>query len=239
MSEQERISVVLVYFPDVERSYPYLNDGFDLQIHDQVYVDGKLAGKLGRVIEQSFNFDIDLTKFRKVISANRFSLHNEFTQLKYHYYSNDVTALPYKDVYFSYFPPIESQIQIEASPVMLSDLDIQDFQTLNQKQQNNWYYENQEQIVYIYKDKQQVHAIVQKEQSHDYVKLQFVLDQQQLSYWVCSGFNVGISYEIELVISFIHWVQIQDNQLDSFVLIQGSELARFTQPDTKKTIKYF
>ena len=46
-------SVVQVRFPGKGVALAYYNDQFDLHLGDLVYVDGKLEGQLGRVVEIS------------------------------------------------------------------------------------------------------------------------------------------------------------------------------------------
>ena len=51
-------SLVRVHFPARNRAYSYYNDAFDLHWGDVVYVEGKLAGLRGRVVDVSYNFKI-------------------------------------------------------------------------------------------------------------------------------------------------------------------------------------
>ena len=64
-SEQRTIvprkSLVQVRFPGKGMALSYYNDLFDLKPGDLVYVDGKLEGQLGRVVEISYNFKIKLS----------------------------------------------------------------------------------------------------------------------------------------------------------------------------------
>ena len=53
-----RKSVVQVRFPGKGMALSYYNDLFDLKLGDLVYVDGKLEGQLGRVVEINYNFKI-------------------------------------------------------------------------------------------------------------------------------------------------------------------------------------
>lgn len=62
-------SVVRVYFEERDRAYSYYNEDFDLHIGDWVWVEGKLAGMLGRVVEISYNFKIKLSDYMRVIGV--------------------------------------------------------------------------------------------------------------------------------------------------------------------------
>ena len=44
-------SLVRIYFPDRNQTLTYYNDQFDLHKGDLVYVDGKLEGLRGRVVD--------------------------------------------------------------------------------------------------------------------------------------------------------------------------------------------
>ena len=62
MSEPRK-SVVRVHFPTRNMTLAYYNDQFDLQRGDLVFVDGKLEGLRGRVVDVSYNFKIKLSDF--------------------------------------------------------------------------------------------------------------------------------------------------------------------------------
>ena len=62
-------SVVQVYFESRDRSWTYYNDRFDLHEGDLVYVEGKLEGVRGRVVEVSYNFRIKLADYKRVIAV--------------------------------------------------------------------------------------------------------------------------------------------------------------------------
>lgn len=51
-------SVVQVHFPDRSRTLSYYNDAFDLHKGDIVYVEGKLEGLRGQVVDITYNFKI-------------------------------------------------------------------------------------------------------------------------------------------------------------------------------------
>ena len=71
-------SVVQVYFESRDRSWTYYNDRFDLHEGDLVYVEGKLEGVRGRVVEVSYNFRIKLADYKRVIAVADTAVHGEF-----------------------------------------------------------------------------------------------------------------------------------------------------------------
>lgn len=73
-------SVVTVRFEN-GKEYPYYNDEFDLKIGDVVYVDGKLAGKAGRVIDVTRKFKVSLDFYKRVLAKLNLELHGEFERV--------------------------------------------------------------------------------------------------------------------------------------------------------------
>lgn len=63
-----RRSVVRVFFPTRNFACSYYNDAFDLHCGDIVFVEGKLEGLRGRVVEVSYGFKIKLSDYKRVIS---------------------------------------------------------------------------------------------------------------------------------------------------------------------------
>ena len=56
-----RKSVVRVHFPARNMNLSYYNDAFDLKCGDIVFVEGKLEGLRGRVVDVAYNFKIKLS----------------------------------------------------------------------------------------------------------------------------------------------------------------------------------
>ena len=98
-------SVVEVYFSDRDRAYAYYNDRFDLKKGDLVYVDGKLEGLLGRVTEVNYNFKINLSYYKRVISFVDTKVNGRFFVENSKLVSFDPLSLPSKKVKNWFFPP--------------------------------------------------------------------------------------------------------------------------------------
>ncbi len=64
-----RKSVVQVEFPNFQYKPTYYNDQFDLKVGDRVYVEGKLEGQCGRVVDVSYTFKIKLSDYKRVIAV--------------------------------------------------------------------------------------------------------------------------------------------------------------------------
>ena len=61
-------SLVQVRFPEINRTYAYYNDRFDLREGDLVFVTGKLAGTCGVVDSVNYKFKINLADYERVIA---------------------------------------------------------------------------------------------------------------------------------------------------------------------------
>ena len=64
-----RKSIVAIRFKNIYKDYSYYNDKFDLKIGDRVYVDGKLSGLIGEVVDVDYNFKINLSKYKRVVGV--------------------------------------------------------------------------------------------------------------------------------------------------------------------------
>ncbi len=89
-----RKSVVQVYFARRNMTLAYYNDQFDLHRGDLVYVDGKLEGLRGRVVEVNYNFKIKVSDYKRVIAVADTSIHGRFFLAGSHFITFDPTALP-------------------------------------------------------------------------------------------------------------------------------------------------
>lgn len=91
---EPRKSVVQVKFPDREMPLAYYNDRFDLHRGDRVYVDGKLEGQLGQVMEVSYNFKIRTSDYKRVIAVVDTHVEGRFFLTGSHFVTFDPAALP-------------------------------------------------------------------------------------------------------------------------------------------------
>lgn len=103
-----RKSVVQVYFEARNRSYAYYNDMFDLHKGDTVYVDGKLEGIRGRVEEVNYNFKINLSDYKRVISVADTAVKGQFFIADSHFVTFDKNALPKEKLMTWFIAPKES-----------------------------------------------------------------------------------------------------------------------------------
>lgn len=89
-----RKSVVQVYFAGRNMTLSYYNDQFDLHRGDIVYVDGKLEGMRGRVMEVNYNFKIKMSDYKRVIAVVDTTVNGQFFMAGSHFVTFDREALP-------------------------------------------------------------------------------------------------------------------------------------------------
>lgn len=105
-------SLVQVRFPDKGMTLTYYNDSFDLKVGDRVYVEGKLEGRLGRVVEVNYNFKIKLSDYKKVIAVVDTNVHGEFHMAGSHFVTFDPAALPVAQVTTWFKAPVEEDEEV-------------------------------------------------------------------------------------------------------------------------------
>lgn len=91
---EARKSVVQVYFAGRGMTLAYYNDRFDLHPGDKVYVDGKLEGMLGRVVEVNYSFKIKLSDYKRVIAVLDTSVSGQLFIAGSHFVTFDRSVLP-------------------------------------------------------------------------------------------------------------------------------------------------
>ena len=85
-------SLVSVRFINDGRTFTYYNDRFDLQLGDTVFVDGKLAGKIGVVEKVTRKFKINLADYKRVISVADKEIHGTYERIMDKMVSFDMDA---------------------------------------------------------------------------------------------------------------------------------------------------
>ena len=98
-------SLVRVHFPARSMTLSYYNDAFDLRRGDLVFVDGKLAGIPGRVVEVCYNFKIKLSDYKRVISYADTDVYGTFRAAGSHMITFEPDTLPFKKVRTWFLPP--------------------------------------------------------------------------------------------------------------------------------------
>ncbi len=139
-------SLVQVRFPGKGMALTYFNDLFDLKIGDLVYVDGKLEGQLGRVMEITYNFKIKLSDYKKIIAVADTDVHGEFHMTGSHFVTFDPMVLPAAQVSLWFkAPPKEDDEVISStddSSFRLDDLKGMNISTAVAERGHGYYIEN-------------------------------------------------------------------------------------------------
>ena len=89
-------SVAQVHFPEAHRTLSYYNDRFDLRVGDFVYVEGKLEGMRGQVLQVSRSFKIRLSDYKRVIGVADTRLSGRFYLSGSHFLTFSPHVLPYE-----------------------------------------------------------------------------------------------------------------------------------------------
>lgn len=100
-----RKCLVEIKFPDIYKPYTYYNDMFNLEIGDRVFVDGKLEGVMGVVVNITYNFKIKLSDYKRVIGKADTNVQGEFHFAGSHFITFDSNALTFGKVITWYKAP--------------------------------------------------------------------------------------------------------------------------------------
>ena len=100
-----RKSVVRVHFPARNMTLDYYNDQFDLHRGDLVFVDGKLEGLRGRVVDVMYHFKIKLSEYKRVIAVADTDVSGTFHLAGSHFVTFDKDSLPFEKVVTWFCPP--------------------------------------------------------------------------------------------------------------------------------------
>lgn len=189
-SDTIKKSVVDVYFPDRDLTCAYFNDSFDLKIGDLVYVDGKLEGKRGRVVDINYNFKIKLSDYKRVIAVADTNIAGEFYQAESHFITADSNALPYKKALTWFKAPENDEEDYVSSNTEesfnLSDLGKIDIKLEIAERGHKYYMENQ--VVYIELNSGKGKAIVTGKEVYE---VEFDYKGEDIWGLVCSCYCTG------------------------------------------------
>lgn len=109
-----RKSLVQVHFPARNMTLSYYNDQFDLHRGDLVFVDGKLEGLRGRVVDITYSFKIKLSDYKRVVAVADTNVSGEFFLAGSHFVSFDEDAIPFKKVITWFRAPLKPEEEVVA-----------------------------------------------------------------------------------------------------------------------------
>ena len=179
-----RKSLVQVRFPGKGIALSYYNDQFDLKKGDLVYVDGKLEGQLGRVVDISYNFKIKISDYKKVIAVVNTNVHGQFYIAGSHFVTFDPVALPAAQARMWFQAPAKEDEDFISSTddfsFRLEDLKGMNINGVIAERGHNYYLENR--VRYICLNGAKGLAIV--EGSESYV-VEFEYRNGEISHLIC------------------------------------------------------
>ena len=163
-------SLVRIYFPDRNQPLTYYNDQFDLHKGDLVYVDGKLEGLRGRVVDVAYSFKIKASDYKKVIAVINTEVHGQFFMAGSHFVTFDTDALPATQAVRWFKAPEKEEEEYiiaegESKNFPLSDLKEMDIDSSVAERGHNYYMENR--VRYICLDGSKGYAIVEGEHTYE------------------------------------------------------------------------
>ena len=179
-----RKSVVQVRFPGSGMALSYYNDQFDLKKGDLVYVDGKLEGQLGRVVDVNYNFKIKISEYKKVIAVVDTNISGQFFMAGSHFVSFDPATMPVKQI-LTWFkvPPKEDDEYASGNDdtsFRLDDLKGMNINGTIAERGHEYYIENR--VRYICLDGTQGYAIAEGSESY---AIEFEYRNGEISHLVC------------------------------------------------------
>lgn len=104
-------SIVQVYFPARETKLAYFNDRFDLHVGDIVYVEGKLEGLRGQIVDVAHNFKIRVSEYKRVISKADTAVSGVLHMAGSHFVAFEPDVIPFEKVLSWYKAPEKEEVE--------------------------------------------------------------------------------------------------------------------------------
>lgn len=180
-------SLVQVRFPDRNMTLSYYNDSFDLQKGDLVFVDGKLEGLRGIVVDVSYNFKIKLSDYKRVISVADTNVKGKLYTTLSHFLAFDSSVIPYEKV-LGWFKPLsknDDEIVICNDETSFALSNLNDMKIEPQIADRGYDYYMQNRVVYICVDDTKGRAIVKGTKPYE---VEFTYKNGEISNLVCDCF---------------------------------------------------
>ncbi len=184
---EPRKSVVQVCFEDRHMTLAYYNDLFDLHCGDIVYVEGKLEGFRGRVVDVNYNFKIKLSDYKHVIAVVDTSVHGQFYIADSHFVTFDREVLPFSKAVAWFKAPSKDDDEFvsgsDSTSFSLADLKGMNVSAAIAERGIDYYYESR--VKYISIDGTKGYAVVE---GSEYYEVEFEYRNGEISALVCSCF---------------------------------------------------
>lgn len=235
-----RKSLVDIYFPQRNMTLSYYNDRFDLHKGDLVYVDGKLEGKLGRVVSVNYSFKIKLSDYKQVIAFVDTNVIGDIYLAGSHVVTFNPNTMSYKQV-LPWFkapePGDEEYVSGEdGESFLLDDMLKFDFHPGVPERGGDYYNENK--VVYIEVNKTHGRAIVEGSKIYE---LEFEYAGGNISNLVCSCYcNYFCKHEFAAMLQLHETLGfINDNYAGNYedyfaAMSKGAFLSNISHRETGK-----
>jgi hypothetical protein len=209
--------MVQVHFSERNMTLAYYNDRFDLHCGDLVYVDGKLAGVLGCVVEVNYNFKIKISEYKRVIAVVDTAVHGQFYMTGSHFITFDPTVLPAQTVSAWFLAPDSEEEEI-VSGSDDSSFRLEDLKGLNVSQEiaergRSYYLENR--VRYLSLNGTQGYAIVEGTKPYE---VEFEYNDGEIRQLTCSCFcSYNCKHEVAAMLQLREILeQIEANYAEQF-----------------------
>lgn len=151
------------------------------------YVDGKLEGQSGRVVEVAYNFKIKVSDYKRVIGLADTEVHGQFFNAGSHFITFDSAALPQGKIVTWYKAPAKEDDEYvsgsDDSSFRLDDLKSMKISAAIAERGHDYYMENR--VRYISIDGTKGHAIVEGSEPYE---VEFEYKGGEISRMICSCF---------------------------------------------------
>lgn len=210
-------SLVQVRFPDRYITLSYYNDSFDLHRGDLVFVDGKLEGLRGIVVDVSYNFKINLSVYKRVIAVADTTFKGELHMVLSHFVTFDSSVLPYKKVLGWFKAPTDDEDEIvvcnDDSSFMLDNLSNMKIDSQIADRGYDYYMQNK--VVYICVDNTHGRAIVTGSNPYE---VEFTYKNGEISNLICDCFcSYTCKHEFAAMLQLCEMLkEIEKNYADKF-----------------------
>lgn len=189
--EEPKKSVVRVYFEERNFACSYYNDMFDLKKGDTVFVEGKLEGLKGIVVEVSYSYKIKLSDYKKVISKSDMDIHGKLYQIESYFVAYDKNVIPYEKLRTWYKPPVtdeEYDENVEGDSILLSNLEQEKIPQY--VLQSGKHIFNDDKVLYLSVENSKGYAIVND--GSTYHEIEFTYESGCIGNMFCDCYDVGI-----------------------------------------------
>ena len=179
-------SLVQIRFPSRNMTLAYFNDKFDLRRGDLVYVDGKLEGHRGIVVDVAYNFKIKISQYQKVVALVDTEVHGEFYMAGSHFVTFDREALPQRKVVTWFRAPDKEDdeyVSGDGDDTSFALDDLKGFKISHDIAERGHEYYIENRVRYISIDGTKGYAIVEGTEGYE---VEFNYDNGQISHLICS-----------------------------------------------------